>query len=471
MKHPIAAAGRPDPAHSADVPLGYRVGGWEITEAIAVGGWGSVYAAQRILRSVDGGPEEAALKFWSTAGLAPLQVRQLAETAAREVEFGHGSAHPSLIRVLESLIVDDPDRPDLDGTVVLVMERADRSLLDLLAAADGREPVPDAGRILTEMCQGLAHLHASGWVHGDLKPGNILLMTDGSVRLADFGLSCQVDGTHGYAPPLGSPDYLPPERHTDLLGERGVAVRTSRDVWALGVTAHQLLTGGAFPFPGATPGARATAVQEYAEGRARLALDPELPEVWREFVTDCLTPDPTQRAAHTAETLLARAGDAVRQVRPRRRRWLWPVAGAAVVAAAVAGVPAALGWWDTGSGGGSPTAVQAPATPVASHVFNIDGNCSERTVRVPTCSMGLARNPKLKYGVGNIVAHRVWHNDALFTDCVVEDGDRVEDETGVGTPRWFRVRLDDTPGGYAWLPAVRTNDRPEVPVCSSSASS
>ncbi|MGW0063793.1 hypothetical protein ACWDTT_28145 [Streptosporangium sandarakinum] len=112
---------------------------------------------------------------------------------------------------------------------------------------------------------------------------------------------------------------------------------------------------------------------------------------------------------------------------------------------------------------GSPPGA-APATARV-RVFNIEGDCKTREQRVPACSMGLARDPRAKYATGNVVGHRVWHGDVLETDCVLYDGDRVEDETGVGTTRWFRVRLDDVPGGLAWLPAVRTHDDPKLPVC------
>ncbi|MEW9530500.1 helix-turn-helix domain-containing protein [Microbispora sp. NPDC049125] len=105
------------------------------------------------------------------------------------------------------------------------------------------------------------------------------------------------------------------------------------------------------------------------------------------------------------------------------------------------------------------------SSTAAIRVFNIEGDCKSQKERLPACSMGLARDPRLKYDADNVVSHRVWHNDVLLVDCVLYDGERVEDETGVGTTRWFRVRLDSAPGGHAWLPAVRSHDNPVVPVC------
>jgi serine/threonine-protein kinase len=50
-------------------------------------------------------------------------------------------------------------------------------------------------------------------------------------------------------------------------------------------------------------------------------------------------------------------------------------------------------------------------------------------------------------------------------DCLITDGQRITDEHGKGSSDWYRVRLPDVPGGIAWLPAVRTDDDPQVPVC------
>lgn len=117
---------------------------------------------------------------------------------------------------------------------------------------------------------------------------------------------------------------------------------------------------------------------------------------------------------------------------------------------------------DTSAAGGKQP---PPGTTAPVRVYNIEGNCKGRADKIPSCSMGLAIDPNRRYEAGNVLSHRIWHGDVLNADCVLYDGDRVEDETGVGTTRWFRVRLSDVPGGYGWLPAIRTHDNPKLPTC------
>ncbi len=288
------------------VPLGYHAGGWKIFERIASGSWASVYAARRVQRprSPQDPPRDtvAALKVLPGGTLSPPQFADLQGAIAEEVRFSEQADHPRLIRTFETFVVDDPGDPELHGAVVLAMERAERSVQDLLATVQRR----DAERIVREICEGLVHMHAAGWVHGDLKPSNVLLMADGSVRLADFGLARELDGTHAYAPRLGSSDYLPPEWWSERVSAQGIAIRPTADVWALGVTAHQLLTGGLLPFAGATARARGAAAQAYAGGHAELRLADELPAQWHPIVADCLAPDHASRLEHSAASLLAR---------------------------------------------------------------------------------------------------------------------------------------------------------------------
>ncbi|ULR48050.1 serine/threonine-protein kinase [Streptomyces deccanensis] len=482
-------------APSDQLPAGYRVGGWEVAQRIANGGWGTVYEG-RPASIMGTGPrdgqedgredgqederddrreEVVALKFLPTAGLAPRQARALVETARRETEFGRRARHPRLIRMLDSVVLSEPGDPVLDGAVVLVMERAEHSLRQYLER-DGPGPTErEKSRLLAEICEGLAHLHGIGWVHGDLKPDNVLIMADGSVRLSDFGLAAELDsthGTHGYTPPLGTLDYLPPERWRAPLGERGVQVRPGDDIWALGIMIHQLFADGTSPFPGATPTARGAAAQEYAQGRAPLRLDNALPPLWRELAAGCLAPTRAERAVHTAESLLKRIRTAPVPIRTasvpaatrsggRRTKTLLGLA----VAAAFCGA-AAAGWTYSAEEEHEEPPPSRPAGRITVH--NVVELCRDRADdRLPACSLGLAVDPTLPYTVENVVATRVWHDDVLSVDCHLPRGTPVTDENGTGSTGWFRVRLpDEAPYGTAWLPAVRTTDRPVLPACS-----
>ncbi|MFJ8430834.1 serine/threonine-protein kinase [Kitasatospora sp. NPDC094019] len=291
------------------VPAGYPVAGYLVGERIGAGGWGTVHVARAAGpdRAPDGEPAEVAVKFLHPGRLGPGQRQAVAQVARSEIRFSRRADHPHLIRTFAVLTLADPDRPELDGAVALVMERAARSLHDLLAEARPPHPPPGAERILTEVAAGLRHMHGSGWVHGDLKPGNVLLMADGTAKLADFGLTAELEGTHAYAPPLGSPDHVPPEWWSERTGARGAALRPSADLWAFGVLAHQLLTGGLHPFLGATARARSLAAVAYARGSAPLRLDAALPERWRPLVTACLTADRQRRAQLDLAALLAAA--------------------------------------------------------------------------------------------------------------------------------------------------------------------
>jgi len=438
-----------DTGWTVRVPIGYRVGDWEVTEPIATGNFGSVYAA----RHTNPGDEasDVALKFMSARPMGPGQFREVEELAQREVDFGRDASHERLIKVSSTLVVQDAGA-EFDGAVVLVMERAERSLQDLLNEATGNEPLPQARQLIVQICEGLEHLHSSGWVHGDLKPSNILLMPDGSVRLADFGLATRLDGTHGYGPPFGSIDYLPPERWNDQLGMRGVRIRHSTDVWALGVTAHQILTGGAFPIPGSNAGARAAAAQELAAGHTPLRLHSALDEHWREFVALCLAPDHTDRPA--AGELLDRArrlSDPERAM--RRSRWVRPLAfilGPVALAATAAGI-----WWASAD----PRTTGGTGTGTAElRVYNVESPCRENPERLRSCSLGLALDPNKPYDAANVSQHRVWHGDKLIASCVLHDATFVADEYGVSSRSWYRVAVELEPSGFAWLPAVRTRE-------------
>ncbi|MEU7875739.1 serine/threonine-protein kinase [Dactylosporangium sp. NPDC049140] len=349
------------------VPDGYRVGSWRVTRALASGNWSTVYAAVR-----DTG-EEAALKFIPTGTLTARRLSHLADMAGRELAAHRRLSHPNLIKVLDSLVVDDPAQPVLDGATVIALELAEGSAATALAATDGG--LPDAGRLIAEVCAGLAYLHEAGWVHGDLKPSNILLMADGSVRLADFGLAAELDGTHAYLPPGGTADYVPPERWAEGLRAGGVAVRQTSDIWALGVTACQLLTGR-LPFAGVTSRARTAAACQFAEGRAELTLPDGLTPRWRAFIVDCLAPDHHARLRHTAESLRQRACVAAEKAgapagRLRRPFGVLAMAGVAAVTVASSVAYASL---EQAAGTADPAASTSPTAAGYERYFRTDAD-------------------------------------------------------------------------------------------------
>ncbi|MFI7010208.1 protein kinase [Streptomyces sp. NPDC050145] len=336
--------------HTVRVAKGFRIGHWEVREPLASGAFGTVYAARRA-RPSDTLPRTAALKFLPTGTRTPRQLSHLRELADREVQLLRRLRDtPRLVRLYETLTVDAPDQPGLDGATVLVLELAEGSLAGLLE----RTPAPPhAPELLAQVCQGLYQLHRAGWVHGDLKPANVLLLADGSVRLADFNMAAELDGTHAYTPAFATPDYTPPELLWAEIGERGQKIRPTADVWAFGVLAHLVLSG-AFPLPGGTPAARRDAAVRYARGGDELRLAPGVPDAWRGIVTDCLARTHEERAALDAAELLRRveAATGVRSARrplgPRRRRVLAWAAGAVVAVLAAGGVTLAL------TGGGAP---------------------------------------------------------------------------------------------------------------------
>jgi hypothetical protein len=315
--------------YAVPVPKGYRVGGWEVREPLATGAFGSVYEGRR---TGDGDLRTAALKFLPTGTGTPRQLAHLRELVDREVELYRRLKQPRLIRMYETLVVDDPQRPELDGATVLVLEKAEGSLNAV------RLPAP--GPLLAQICEGLAQLHRAGWVHGDLKPANVLLMADGSARLADFNMAAELEGTHAYTPAFSTPDYTPPELLWSEIGERGRRIRPSADVWAFGVLAHLLLTGS-FPLPGGTPSARRDAAAAYARGTDALRLSPELPDAWREIVRECLARTHAERIG--TQALLRRVEGAAGADRSPRLRWRRSRRTTAAVLAAVAVVALGFG--------------------------------------------------------------------------------------------------------------------------------
>jgi beta-lactam-binding protein with PASTA domain/tRNA A-37 threonylcarbamoyl transferase component Bud32 len=191
-----------------------------------------------------------------------------------------------------------------DGPMLyLAMEYVPGRTLKEMLRDNGWLPPAVALEIMTGVLGGLAAAHASGIVHRDVKPENVLLTADGRVKVADFGLARALTATGHTRTGLliGTVAYVPPEQVTgDSTGPRG-------DVYSAGVMLFQMLTGR-LPFTGDTP--LSVAYQHVnADVPAPSTLTPGLPGAVDDLVLAATSRDPARRPADAGEF-----GRAVRQV-------------------------------------------------------------------------------------------------------------------------------------------------------------
>jgi serine/threonine-protein kinase len=152
---------------------------------------------------------------------------ELRERFVREARAAARLSHPNVVTVYD--VGEDKGRP------YLVMECVDGGTLD------GRGPVPpdEAVALALQAAHGLAHAHDLGLVHRDVKPGNLLLRKDGTVKVADFGIARAADDSRltQAGTILGTIRYLAPEQAA------GAEATPATDVYALGAVLYELLTG------------------------------------------------------------------------------------------------------------------------------------------------------------------------------------------------------------------------------------
>ena len=185
----------------------------------------------------------------------------------REAQAAAGLSHPHVVAVHDWGETDD-------GPYLVMQLVTGVSLRDVLGAQH-RLSAEEVLGVLGPTAAGLGAAHQAGLVHRDVKPENILLGSDGSVRLTDFGLAraaASATATFGEEVLVGSPHYLSPE------AVRGERLDPRADVYALGVVLFECLTGRP-PFEGESPFATAVAHTSRsvpAPSAVRTGIAPEL---------------------------------------------------------------------------------------------------------------------------------------------------------------------------------------------------
>lgn len=200
-----------------------NIPGYRIVRPIGEGGMASVFLA--VQESLD---REVALKVMSPVLAAN------AEFASRFVVEGKITAklqHPNLVTVY--------DIGSHAGVYYLAAEYIPGGTLKE-KLAEGGLSVAQILDIATDIAQGLDFAHAKGFVHRDVKPGNVLFRADGRVVLADFGIAKAMDGSNSSTvagASIGTPDYMSPEQ------ARGEPVDGRSDLYSLGTVLYELLVG------------------------------------------------------------------------------------------------------------------------------------------------------------------------------------------------------------------------------------
>lgn len=273
------------PAHSPTDPP-RLLGNWQLQQVIGQGAYTQVYAA-RPLGCPPSRPADYAIKLLSPQYAQDPVAWQLLR---REAEVGRTTSHPHLVPILETHL--DTAQPHL------VMPRLQGASLQQALDGVGVLVLSQALWLTRQVAQALQHLHQQGWVHGDVKPANIVVSRQGHATLIDLGSSLRLAETSGGTARslAGSLAYLAPE----LLNPQAL-VSSASDVYSLGVTLYQMLSG-TLPYQEPTP---ARLVQAHREDRVPdlAALRPEIPEEVAEFVHRMMDKVATRRPS-TEQTLI-----------------------------------------------------------------------------------------------------------------------------------------------------------------------
>ena len=223
------------------------IGDYHVLDMIGSGGMGQVYKARhRIMKRL------VAIKIMHTAKATNPN---LVQRFYREVEAAARLSHPNIVTAY--------DAGETPGGLYLAMEYVDGVDLSVILKAVGAPSVNQAVNITLQVARGLAYAHRHRVIHRDIKPGNLLLDRDGTVKILDMGLARFTEAEAAevsltmIGPLMGTVEYMAPEH---AANPKNADHRS--DIYSLGCTMYRLLTGH-LPYGGETAVEKVIAQREH----------------------------------------------------------------------------------------------------------------------------------------------------------------------------------------------------------------
>ena len=263
----------------------------------------------RIDASIGRGGMAEVYKVWDQRRAAYLAMKILNEDLAednvflrrfkREAQTLARLQHPNIVRFYG--LEEDGD------LAFLLMDYIEGSTLrkEIHRLKGQPFPVQRILEIMRPVCSALHYAHQSGFVHCDVKPANIMIQTNGTVLVSDFGIARMSEAATATLVGAGTPAYMAPEQ------ARGEDPTPQTDIYALGVVLFEMLTGGERPFTGEN--ARTTGGTSEKIRWEQMKLEPPSPRKYNpaispqleEIVLRCLNKNPAARYSNTLELLTA----------------------------------------------------------------------------------------------------------------------------------------------------------------------
>jgi serine/threonine-protein kinase len=270
-------------------PLPQRLGKYEVRREIGRGGMGVVYEGYDPV--ID---RRVALKTFIGEFFDGTQSDNLLTRLRREAQAAGRLSHRNIIAVYD---FGEDVLPDAAGntakTAFIAMEFVEGRSLESYLEANERFPMGEVARIMGELLDALEYSHKNGVVHRDIKPANMILLGDGTVKVADFGVARIESSTlTQIGTVLGSPSYMSPEQFM------GQTVDGRSDLYSAGVVLYQLLTAEV-PFTGAFTTIMHRVLHENAPPPS--ALNVQVPRGFDAVLQKAMAKRPEDRYASAAE--------------------------------------------------------------------------------------------------------------------------------------------------------------------------